>query len=211
MGSLGPAPRPVEGEVGARWPTPQELNLDAILAAHVALGHDVAALAADCGLSQRELNKQREHQELDDEGGPAALGHQWAYRLGVLFVSVRRRFGSERLAPLVRLLVHAAGFDVARPVASARTAAAEGQLAAVAAVMRETAEAVAKATRAIESGGGIDGREARELLPEIDDARETLATLRALVEARAVPRRIAPVKAGVRYDEVLSVKRTKSA
>lgn len=169
---------------------PHELNRRARFAAEVALGHDVEWIAADCGLSARELGKQREIRPLDNEGGPAGAGRQWAYRLCLLVDSVRRRYGTERTAPLARLVAEAAGHALAAPLpAAAEDGNRDDALRVLGRAMSAFGQAAESFAAAAENG--VDAREAAGLIPDVDRALERMHSVRALLVARSVPKRAA--------------------
>lgn len=188
---------PVEGQVDPGWPTYEAMNEEALRAADIALGRDVEQLALDCGLSRRELNKQRERTPDDDQGGPASLGHQALYRAALYLDSVRRRFGADRCRPAARLIARACGAAVADEIRAKeieddtpRTILRLGIEA-----NRELADYLAQLDTRI-ADGDLSPRDARALLPELDEVLE-----RAMGAKVALQRRLeAPLHFGRKAD-----------
>lgn len=172
---------PAKGQLELPWPSYEALNEAALRAADVALGHDVEQLSLDCGLSRRELNKQRERRPEENEGGPAALGRQTLYRAALLLAAVRSRFGAERVRPAARLIARACGVELADEIAPAESRR-KAELAIIADATAEACQAAALASEA--AADGIDPREAERLLPQVAEVLERWSTLRAFLEAK---------------------------
>lgn len=174
----------VQGQLAAPWPSYEAINEEAMRAAEAALGHNVEQLSIDCGLSRRELNKQRERAASDGEGGPAAIGRQLLYRAALLLSAVRARYGTERTLPAARLIAKACGVQIADtlPEVDQRDERVT-DLRLVASAERAAGSALMEALDA--AIDGIDQKEARAMAPTIDRAIERLSTLRTLAERRA--------------------------
>lgn len=174
----------VEGQSAPTWPSYEAMNEEALRAADVALGRDVEQLAIDCGLSRRELNKQRERTPDDDQGGPASLGRQSLYRAALFLDTVRQRFGAERCKPAARLVAKACGVQIAEPVAASAALAGDPLT-----LLRQAISSEAELAQAAQllgqalADGRLDPREARELLPEFDEAIEIAQGIRNAVAA----------------------------
>lgn len=163
----------VEGQHASAWPRPEALFEDALAAANAALGRDVEQLAVDCGLSRRELNKQRERGDVDpDLGGPAALGHQWLYRAALWLDAVRRRYGADRVRDAARLVARACGVDLAEPVAGKTGSNSNSGIFRVSLeANRELGDYLDKLDLAL-ANNDLDPVEIKGLIKELDDVGE---------------------------------------
>lgn len=176
---------PVQDQFDPGWPTYEALNEEALRAADIALGRDVEQLALDCGLSRRELNKQRERTPDDDQGGPASLGHQALYRAALYLDSVRRRFGADRCRPAARLVARACGASVADeiPAWEFTDESPLGLLRLGIEANRELADYLEKLDDRI-ADGRLDVADARALLPELDQVLERAMGAKVALQRR---------------------------
>lgn len=162
---------PVEGQHEPAWPSYEAMNEEALRAADVALGRDVEQIALDCGLSRRELNKQRERTPDDDQGGPASLGRQCLYRLALYLDTVRRRYGAERCKPAARLVAKACGVEVADRVAGRSGANSPSGIFRISIeANRELGDYLQKLEQF--AANGLDRTERERLVVELDEVLE---------------------------------------
>lgn len=168
--TMHPPPSPVEDQLRLLWSDPERLSDACIRALDEMLGHDVERLANATGISRRELNKQRERRE-------DKFGRHWLHRLVTLSHRAAVSFGADRTRAAANLFARACGHEIASAVPQAAAGhEKESDIALLARTMREFGEASAQYAAAAENG--ISPAEARDLLPEVDQALGQLQAIR---------------------------------
>jgi len=168
--TMTPPPAPVEDQLKLLWSDPERLSDACIRALDEMLGHDVERLANATGISRRELNKQRERRE-------DKFGRHWLHRLVTLAHRAAATFGADRTRAAAHLFARACGHELASAVPQpAAGHEKESDIALLARTMREFSEASAQYAAAAENG--ISPAEARDLLPEVDQALEQMQAIR---------------------------------